>query len=145
MALIEMSRLIELTTPHWPEGFDRWESFVTILLLALFKIDRGTIMRRRAPVIDAFGWSIIIFDWVFGAVFMISVFWTLYPDTRLAPWGTRVTVAALLVVTLWQWAMVRRATQDRVELVASGVTNGNHWQPGDPERRTGAADRRVAT
>jgi hypothetical protein len=126
-----MSRVIEIITPHWPSGFDRWESFLTLVIIGLFKLDRGTIMYRRARVIDRLGWSIIVFDWTMGALFLISMFWTLYPDTRYGPWLPRAIVLILLVTTIWQWLEIRKASPVRVDLVAAGANGGTVYRPDD--------------
>jgi hypothetical protein len=132
--------------PHWPSGFDAWEGFLTLLIIGLFKLDRGTIMYRRAKVIDRLGWSIIVFDWVMGGLFVVSMFWSLYPGTRYAPWFPRVIVLLLLVTTVWQWLEIRRASSVRVELVAAGANGGSIYHPDESypavDRRTGPPDRR---
>jgi hypothetical protein len=143
-----MSRVLEIITPHWPSGFDRWESFLTLVIIGLFKLDRGTIMYRRARVIDRLGWSIIVFDWTMGALFLISMFWTLYPDTRYGPWLPRAIVLILLVTTIWQWLEIRKASPVRVDLVAAGANGGTVYRPADDppiitDRRNGLPGRRI--
>jgi hypothetical protein len=143
-----MSRVLEIITPHWPSGFDRWESFLTLVIIGLFKLDRGTIMYRRARVIDRLGWSIIVFDWTMGALFLISMFWTLYPDTRYGPWLPRAIVLILLVTTIWQWLEIRKASPVRVDLVAAGANGGTVYRPADDQpiltdRRNGLPGRRI--
>jgi hypothetical protein len=117
--------------PHWPSGFDAWEGFLTLLIIGLFKLDRGTIMYRRARVIDRLGWSIIAFDWVMGGLFIVSMFWSLYPDTRYAPWLPRAIILLLISTTIWQWLEIRRASTVRVDLVAAGANGGSVYRPAD--------------
>jgi hypothetical protein len=117
--------------PHWPSGFDAWEGFFTLLIIGLFKLDRGSIMYRRARVIDRLGWSIIVFDWVMGGLFIVSMFWSLYPDTRYAPWLPRAVVLLLILTTIWQWLEIRRASAVRVDLVAAGANGGSVYRPAD--------------
>jgi hypothetical protein len=69
----------DIFVPRWPVGFDAWEGFATLVIIGLFKVDRGLMMMRRARVIDRLGWSIIIFDLTMGGLFLISMFWSLYP------------------------------------------------------------------
>jgi hypothetical protein len=104
-------------------------------------------MMRRARVIDRLGWSIIIFDLTMGGLFLISMFWSLYPGTAFRPWFPRLTVLALLITTVWQWFEIRRASSVRVDLVAAGANGGSVYHPEDDayegvERRVGPSDRR---
>jgi hypothetical protein len=126
--------------PHGPSGFDAWEGFLTLLIIGLFKLDRGTIMYRRARVIDRLGWSIIAFDWVMGGLFVVSMFWSLYPDTRYGPWLPRAIVLLLILTTVFQWWEIRRASTARVDLVAAGANGGSIYHPDEPAPLT---DRRV--
>jgi hypothetical protein len=137
----------DVLIPHWPSGFDAWEGFATLVIIGLFKVDRGLMMMRRARVIDRLGWSIIIFDLTMGGLFLISMFWSLYPSTAFRPWFPRLTVLALLITTVWQWFEIRRASAVRVDLVAAGANGGSVYHPdvdtySGIERRVGPDDRR---
>ena len=122
--------------PEWPAGFDRWESFIVILALGLFKFYRATVLKRRSHYIDRFGWSIILFDYVFAFVFCVSILFSLYPELRHIN-ISRGMLLLLLGVTIWQAAEVWRADTARVEITVGG-TNGTPGDDAPPsqERRT---------
>jgi hypothetical protein len=120
--------------PTWPPNYDRWEAMIALLIIAVLKIVRGTIMKRRSTSVDRLGWSIILWDWVFATAATLQVFWTLYPGTLLSPWFTRVNTGAIAVFALWQLYEVLVAQSDRVDRAVSGTTNGA-WQPDDADRR----------
>ena len=110
--------------PTWPAGFDDWESVVTLLLLGLFKIDRGGILKRRSAYVDSFGWSIIIFDITFGLAALHAVLVSLYPGLLLTIWQPRIITAVVVAVVIWQWVEVRTAPYQRVHEAMAGATNG---------------------
>jgi hypothetical protein len=138
-----MDRLIELITPQWPQGFDGWETVVVLAIVGMFKMDRGRIMHHRARFIDRLGWSIIVFDVVFGGLLLLRILWSLYPETALQPWFPRVGSVVLVSVAMWQWRLVRKAPQVRVDQVAAGDAAATA-SPVYPEidRRQGPPDRR---
>jgi hypothetical protein len=139
-----MDRLVELITPQWPQGFDAWESVVVLIIIGSFKMDRGRIMHHRARFIDQLGWSIIMFDVVFGGLLLLSIVWAFYPVTSLGPWLPRIGSLLLVATAMWQWRCIRKAPQIRVDHVAAGdtvdqVINGG---PVTQDRRVGPPDRR---
>ena len=124
--------------PEWPSGITAWESFLLILALGALKVYRGTVLKRRSLWIDRFGWSIITFDWAFGAVFLLSAFFRLYPDTT-HPYLSRALLFILGAFTLWQAYEVARAEHVRVTSSLGGLPNGHDHDldtPPSPERRT---------
>lgn len=106
---------LSLLSPNWPNGFDQWEGFIAVLLLAAFKLFRGTAMQRRAVYIDRFGWSIIVYDYCFFVVFFVSCLFTLYPQLERSEWIARILLAILIAVTIWQFAEVRWASTRRIQ------------------------------
>ena len=134
--------------PTWPIGFDRWESVVTLILLGLFKLDRGGILKHRSAYIDRFGWSIIVFDITFGLAALHAVLVSLYPGLFLNIWQTRIATAVVVVAVLWQWWEVRTAPYQRVHEAMAGATNGHPVErpPTSKEslQRTAAATERTA-
>jgi hypothetical protein len=97
-------------------------------------------MKRRASFVDRLGWSIIVFDLVFGITSLLTVLWVLYPAAEIHPWVGRVAVFTVLVSIIWQWWEIRHAPQPRIELAMSGSPNGD-WD-GKTERRNGEPGRR---
>lgn len=136
-----MRDLLEAITPAWPTGFDAWEGFITLLLLAIFKQVRGTLMQHRARYIDRFGWSIILYDYVFAVVFFTSCLFILYPGLNVTPWVGRVLLTLLIMATIWQLTEILRAAPPRVDAAAGGVIREPEWSPDLGERRSGI-DRR---
>jgi hypothetical protein len=124
--------------PDWPAGFDAWEGVLALLVLAVLKLTRATVMRRRATSIDRLGWSILVFDVVFGVVALVAVLRVLYPSIGADLWIGRITTTSLMVVALWQVIEVVTAQPVRIETTMSGPANGyqNHTRPySGPERR----------
>lgn len=129
--------------PTWPHGAHVWASFTLLVLLGLFKLDRGTIMLRRARYVDRFGASIITFDLVFGVTFLFSSLRMLYPPLARNDVLFWATLVPLFAAMTWQWIEVRIAIAQRLEVALAGATaEHDQWEPGDPERRVGPADRR---
>ena len=122
--------------PEMPSGFDAWETFIVIAALGLFKLYRATVLKRRSHHIDRFGWSIILFDYAFAVVFLVSITFTLYPGLRHITMS-RGLLLLLLAVTIWQAWEVWRADTARVDVTVGG-TNGTPGDDAPPsqERRT---------
>lgn len=127
---------IHLLLPHVPRGYDAWDSFYVLLAMALFKFYRGRKMQTRAYYIDRFGWSIILFDYVFGTVFTLSTLFACYPGLHVSIWIDRFFLNLLLTVTIWQALEIQTADYERVKAAASGIGNGSPPYDGTERRST---------
>jgi hypothetical protein len=110
--------------------------------MGLFKLDRGTTMRRRAVYVDRFGASIITFDLVFALTFIAGSIETLYPalaQNEVVFWATLVP---LFLAMVWQWIEIRLAPHERIVVSMAGPNAETTWKPGDPDRRSGKERRR---
>ena len=116
---------LTVLAPNWPVGFDQWEGFIAVFLLAYFKLFRGTTMQRRAAFIDRFGWSIILYDYIFFVVFAASILFSLYPTLDASQWIGRVLLGLLIVVTVWQFIEVKTATPHRIQHAAGPEDDGH--------------------
>ena len=88
-----------------------------------------------------FGWSIILYDYMFAIVFFVSCLFTLYPSLNVTPWVARVLLTLLIMTTIWQLTELLRASPPRVDAAAGGVIRNAEWTPDMPDRRSGE-DRR---
>lgn len=131
-------------TPHWPHGFDSWYVWVVLIVTGCTKLYRGFLMHRRAPVIDALGWSIILFDYLFGASLVLAAVWTVYPRVRTHD-VVLTSATVVLVIALWQVWAIHRVSHARIQ-ASIGATD-THVYDGTPatDRRVGPPDRRRAT
>lgn len=130
--------------PTWPNSLHTWAVFAFSLALAIFKLDRGTLMWRRSSYVDRFGASIITFDLVMGATFLIVAAQSLYPRLQQSETVFWSLLLPLGLAMFWQWIEIRLATRERVHVAVAGVpVTGSTWQPGDPDRRSGKPGRRV--
>jgi hypothetical protein len=126
--------------PNFPDSYTAWDGLTTLLFLAVFKLFRGTRMKRRSRYVDRMGWSIIIYDLIFGAVFAFASIWTLYPQLYGGVWTDHIVNAILKVITAWQFYETWNAPEPRVEAAISGTVNGDDtmWEAGkSAERRKG--------
>jgi hypothetical protein len=137
-----MTNIPDLLIPAWPHGTHAWIGFVLILVMALFKLDRGMLMYRRATYVDPFGASIITFDLVFAATFFFVDLEALYPGLKTTRGVFWVTLVPLSLAMLWQWAEIRLVEHERI-VVSMGGPETDGWQPGDPDRRNGLPGRRI--
>jgi len=129
--------------PNWPVGFDAWLSLLTLINVGQMKIYRGCVMEVRARMIDQLGWSIILFDLVFGILFMLAAIWTLYPELMFTTWMNRFDLIALNLITAWQTILIHRATTRRIQRsVGPEIAHTAVPIYRGPERRVGPADRR---
>jgi hypothetical protein len=130
--------------PTWPIGFDAWEGVLALLVLAVMKLTRATVMKRRATAIDRLGWSILVFDVVFGLVALVAVLRVLYPAIGADLWIGRITTTSLIVVALWQVIEVVTAQPVRIETAMSGPANGyeSGSRIGEDRRAPGVPGRR---
>lgn len=98
----------------WPHGFSGWYDVLLLLMLMLFKLDRGTTMWRRSRFIDRLGASFIASDFTIGLAYGVALMWTLYPPLAgdLERWMVRTVVS---VVLGWAWIQMRLATSDRID------------------------------
>jgi hypothetical protein len=129
--------------PTWPDSSRAIAAFVLIFLMGLFKLDRGTLMKRRSAYIDHFGASIITFDLVFAVTFLAGSVEALYPrigDNGLVFWATLIP---LFLALAWQWIEIRIAAHERIA-VSMGGPSAHGWQPGDPDRRGPLPGRRAS-
>lgn len=94
-------------------------------------------MHERARRIDFFGWSIILFDYVFGGVLLIGTLWVFYPGLRTEAFDLLIT-AALATVALWQGYTVWRAPVHRIDRAISNPDD----VPPDGDRRVATEPRR---
>lgn len=129
-------------SPSLPQGFDGWESLTFLLSLFVLKIVRPTFLKKRSSYVDRFGWSILIFDWLFALIVGISTFYVFYPDQRDwagAIWLNRIMVGMLVISAVWQVIEVIIARPVRVEVAMAGVpVNDTPWEAGkSAERRKG--------
>lgn len=130
-------------TPDWPVGFDAWLGLLTLINVGQMKVYRGCVMEVRARMIDQLGWSIIVFDWVFGALFLLAAIWTLYPGLMFTTWMNRVDLIALNLITAWQTILIHRATSRRIARSVGPETPAAAGMYRGPERRVGPIDRRA--
>lgn len=130
--------------PIWPDTAHSWAQLALITGMAVFKLDRGTLMKRRAAYVDRFGASIIAFDLVFGVTLLITAARLLVPRLQGSGVLFWATLVPLFLVMGWQWLEVRHAARERLHVAMAGAVATSPWQPGDPDRRTGPADRRRA-
>jgi threonine/homoserine efflux transporter RhtA len=129
--------------PTWPIGFDALESLITIFLIAVLKLYRARLMKRRSTYVDRFGWSLIGYDIVFGISALTGVAMTIYPAIAPHVYISRVSTTAVLFAVLWQLTELFLASDERVEAAISGTAAGTHTPPTDKERRV--YDRRQET
>jgi hypothetical protein len=103
----------QIIIPNVPPAKMAVFDIVTLGVLAMFKLDRGRLLKRNANYIDRFGWSIILFDLGFGIIFLGAVVRTLYPalESTQAHVGSTLLLFAL---AMWQWIEVRSADWHRV-------------------------------
>ena len=125
--------------PHIPRQYDDIEGLYFLIVLTFFKVFRAWSMQRRATYIDRFGWSIILFDYVFGVVFGLSLFYTLYPAFPSSVWVSRIVINALAVSAVWQTVEIYVSSEHRVK----SVLEGN--EPNGPPPSYDGENRRVAS
>jgi len=131
-------------TPTFPTGAHDWAAFILIVALGLFKLDRGTVMARRARYVDRLGLSFIVFDLAFSVTFLLNGASILYPDYTSRSAVFWFTFVLLFSAMAWQWIEVRIAAGQRIHAAVSGTTEiGDTWEPGDPDRRNGEPGRRL--
>jgi polyferredoxin len=134
-----MNDLLNALQPSYPPSTTEWLHVLAIALAGAVKVFRGSVMHRRARRIDFFGWSIISFDYVFGAVLLIGAMWAFYPHLHTKWFDLSITIT-LLAVTLWQGYTVYSAPVHRIDRAISPQAT-TEWTPEDGERRSGV-DRR---
>ena len=115
--LIDFTDLI----PTWPNGYDAWDGVTTLLIIALLKGVRASIMERRSTYIDRFGWSIIWWDRTFAIAALAAVVWSLYPSLFFDFWSPRAANVILKIVSIWQLVEVLRAPKPRIEAATAGT------------------------
>lgn len=100
----------------WPHGFGDWYDVALLLMLALFKFDRGCTMWRRSGFIDRLGASFIASDFAIGLAYGVALTWTLYPPLA-DEWARWVVRTVLSVVLGYAWVQMRLARPARVQRV----------------------------
>jgi hypothetical protein len=129
--------------PTAPQGFDAWEGVFALAVLGILKLYRARVMKHRSSFVDRFGWSIIIYDVVFGIAAILTMVVSVYPGLSPHIWITRVSTTAVVIVAAWQLFEVRSAGVGRVDAAVSGAM-GNATPTNDSgERRM--YDRRQET
>jgi hypothetical protein len=128
--------------PTLPNGFDEWEGFTLLFALFVLKTVRPVFLKRRSSYVDRFGWSILLFDFIFSVFVGISAFYLLYPEQRTwvgSIWLNRIMIGLLVASALWQVVEVVIARPVRVEVTMAGVpVNDTPWEAGkSAERRKG--------
>lgn len=104
--------------PTFPPSVSSWYHIIAIAVTGAVKVRRGNRMRTQARRIDLFGWSIILFDLVFGGALVLAVVWAFYPilDQR---WFDLAVTTAILAVALLQAYTMEIATPHRISLAMS--------------------------
>lgn len=115
--------------PTVPDGYNQWAKLIVVFISGVMLLYRGRVMHDHATRIDFFGWSVIIFDTVFGGSMVISSFWRLYPATHTA-WIDWIVILSVAMVVTWELIMVRRASHDRIDRALSPDPPRN--ERGDP-------------
>jgi hypothetical protein len=106
---------LDILIPNWPDSKTAAYMLSALILWGLFKADRARILYRGSSHVDRFGWSIILYDLLFGLLLLWGSFRTLYLSGSDPWWLLIVETTAILVVTLWQWAEVRLADWQRIK------------------------------
>jgi ABC-type xylose transport system permease subunit len=104
----------------WPPAFGDWFDLLLLTLIVLFKLRRGTLLRRRARYIDRIGLSTILADYALGLAYLYALLVTLYPQLRPHEeirWPVRIMVS---VVVGWAWWTAERASTDRINMAMGG-------------------------
>jgi hypothetical protein len=122
--------------PSYPPSITEWLHLFAITLAGVVKVFRGRVMHRRARRIDFFGWSIISFDYVFGAILVIGAIWVFYPRLHTEWFDLSITFM-LLAVSLWQGYTVYMAPVHRIDRAIS-ISDSDH--PGDSETNERRSD-----
>lgn len=134
-------------SPHLPTTMTAWFHVLALAVAGFVKLYRGSVMRRRAIRIDTFGWSIIMFDYVFGSALVIGTVWAFYPQLH-TEWFDILTTGALVGVAVWQGFMVHWAPNLRLDLAMQAqddslVDMDPQWDEGSiPYERRSGNDRR---
>ena len=100
-------------SPTLPTTFTAWFHLTALALAGSVKVFRGSIMQQRARRIDLFGWSIILFDYIFGVALLIGTLWAFYPRLQ-TEWFDLIVTGALVSVTVWQGLNVWSAPDHRI-------------------------------
>ena len=121
--------------PAVPHGFGAWEAFLAVALIAVLKLFRARVLKHRSVYVDRFGWSIIIYDVVFGISALIGLTFGLYPGLTPHIYISRIATGAIIVVAAWQLFEVWRADNQRVDAAVSGTVPVAPTPPTDPYDR----------
>lgn len=108
-----MHDILGALSPQLPTTGTAWFHLIAIALAGAVKVFRGSVMHKRARRIDFFGWSIILFDYVFGAVLLIGTLWALCPQLH-EEWLDLLATGALVSVAVWQGYTVYAAPDHRI-------------------------------
>jgi hypothetical protein len=122
---------MEILSPTLPTTLITWFHIVALALVGSVKLFRGIVMQRRARVIDFFGWSIIMFDYVFGTALIIGTLWSFYPGAHHR-WFDLMTTGALVIVAIWQGYTIFTASENRLDraLVSTQELTLGEMEPG---------------
>lgn len=130
-----MHDILAALSPTLPTNTTAWFHLIALALAGWVKIFRGSVMHQRARRIDFFGWSIILFDYIFGAVLLIATMWALYPTSHNEVVDI-IATAALVAVAIWQGYTVYAAPDHRINRAMTNTVPVNeHGIPIEGDRR----------
>lgn len=120
--------------PTAPSGFDAWEAVATVAVIGILKLYRAYVMKRRSVYVDRFGWSIIVYDFVFGLAALMGFVLAFYPELNPHIWITRISTGSILIMAAWQLLEVHAANDERMDAAVAGTTSPT---PSEPTEYTG--------
>lgn len=143
--IIAVHDILGALSPQLPTTFFVWYHLLALTVVGVVKLLRGSVMNRRARRIDFFGWSIIMFDYIFGAGLVLATVWAFYPALHTVTFDYAVTTAVLLV-SFWQLYTVASAPVHRIDRAMQAPESSEEDDDtgsGRSERRSGMTRRKV--